>query len=30
MATFDWDQTITVNNDDEVDAAVAVTTNKLM
>ena len=29
MATFDWDQTITVQNDDEVDAAVAVTTNNV-
>ena len=29
MATFDWDQTITVHNDNEVDAAVVVTTNNV-
>ena len=29
MATLDWDPTITVHNDDEVDAAVAVTTNNV-
>ena len=29
MATFDWDKTITVKNDDEVDVAVAVTTNNV-
>ena len=29
METFDWDQTITVHSDDEVDAAVAVTINNV-